>query len=165
MFKNQFDVLVEIPKGSLLKYEYDKNAQKMRLDRILHGSNVYPGDYGFIANTLELDGDPIDVLILISQPTFPGCLVKVRIIGGLDMIDDNEVDRKLLAVADNDPVHANITDIKQLSAWQKHHIQDFFANYKNVENKVVQVKNWIDRATSLQLIAECQQRFREQTKK
>ncbi len=163
MLNKHFDVLIEIPKNSSIKYEYDKQLQKIRLDRFLSGANVYPGDYGFIAETLELDGDPIDVLVLLNQSTFPGCIMKVRIIGGLNLIDDGEIDRKIIAVVHNDPEYQNVQNINDVNTHQKNKIHDFFLNYKNLEQKKVVIKNWISLTDSLKIIDECQKRF--QTKK
>ena len=161
MVINQFDVLVEVPKDSKIKYEYDKDQNRIRLDRFLFGTHRYPGNYGFIPQTLELDGDPLDVLILADFPLLPGSLATVRIIGGLDLLDENKVDRKLLAVIVNDPQYMHIKNLRHLSSYQKSVIHDFFANYKHLEGKTVEVKTWISLAASLKIVKTCFKRFRE----
>lgn len=109
------EIFIEIKKDSNLKYEFDKVKRQIKLDRILYGANFYPGDYGFIDRTLELDGDPIDVLIFSEYSTFPGCLATVRIVGGLEMVDAGEVDNKLIAVYVGDPATAHINNIDQIN--------------------------------------------------
>ncbi len=160
MLENQFDVLIEIPKGSKIKYEYDKERQQIRLDRFLFGTHRYPGNYGFIPETLELDGDPLDVLILTAHPLLPGSLATVRVIGGLDMLDENEVDRKLLAVISNDPQYSHLKSLKDLNQHQKAVITDFFAHYKDLEDKDVKIKGWISLEASLTLIADGFKRYK-----
>ena len=100
----EFDVLIEIPKGSRNKYEYDPDKRMIRYDRMIFSSMHYPSDYGFIPETLALDGDPLDVLVLVSEPTFPGCLIKVRPIGVFNMTDEKGPDSKVLCVPVSDPI-------------------------------------------------------------
>ncbi len=163
-----FNVLIETNKGSNMKYEYDTKSddslkqdsgKKFRLDRILHGSNVYPGDYGFIEKTLALDNDPIDVLVWISQPTFPGCIVKVKIIGGLEMIDGGEIDNKLLGVCVNDPEFQHFNSLEEIPTKWKEKVHDFFQNYKNLEKKVIILKNWINQKKAIQFIWDSQKHW------
>lgn len=160
MSLNQFDVLIEIPKDSKIKYEYDKERNLIRLDRFLFGTHRYPGNYGFIPKTLELDGDPLDVLILSNHALLPGSLATVRIIGGLDILDENEIDRKLLAVIINDPEYLHFKSLKDLDHHKKAVITDFFAHYKDLENKTVKIKGWISLKDSLNLINDCFKRYK-----
>src|SRR5690349_4599618 len=107
---NVVNAVIEIPAGGVNKYEYDKKLDIFRLDRTLHSPVHYPGDYGFIPRTLSLDGDPLDVLVLVDAPSFTGCVMTVRPIGVLKMIDQTQEDEKILAVGTRDPVYANVTD-------------------------------------------------------
>src|SRR5438874_9747419 len=108
---DKVNAVIEIPQGSVNKYEYDKQLQVFRLDRTLHSPVHYPGDYGFIPSTLALDGDPLDVLVLVEAPSFPGCVIEVRPIGVLRMIDKGERDSKVLAVSAGDPRYAEVKNV------------------------------------------------------
>ena len=109
--KKTFDVLIEIPKGSRNKYEYDFDLHKIRFDRMLFSSMMYPGDYGFIPETLALDGDPLDVLVLGHEPTFPMCVMEVKPIGVFHMADEKGPDEKIICVSISDPIWSNKNDI------------------------------------------------------
>jgi inorganic pyrophosphatase len=135
-------MVVEIPKKSANKYEYDKELLVFRLDRPLYSPMHYPGDYGFIPGTLSEDGDPLDVLTLVEEPTFSGCLLEIRPIGLLRMIDQGEPDRKIMAVCDRDPVFAEVSDIEQIFPHVRDEIAHFFAMYKDLEGKKTEVKGW-----------------------
>src|SRR6266481_7467646 len=108
------NAIIEIPLQSSNKYEYDKKLHVFRLDRTLHSPVHYPGDYGFIPSTLGLDNDPLDVLVLVEAPSFPGCLMEVRPIGVLGMVDQGKKDEKILAVAESDPLYRDIHDCAQV---------------------------------------------------
>ncbi|MCY0880512.1 MAG: inorganic diphosphatase [Firmicutes bacterium] len=136
------DVIVEIPKGSQNKYEVDHETGRIRLDRVLYSPFHYPTEYGFIEDTLAEDGDPLDVLLLISQPTFPGCIVSARVIGLLEMSDDKGPDNKVLAVADKDPRYDGINDVQDVHPHILKEISHFFMHYKDLENKVSRVGAW-----------------------
>ena len=141
---NQLSVeaIVEIPRGSRNKYEFDHSDGSIHLDRVLFSSVHYPTDYGFIIGTMADDGDPLDVLILVEEPTFPGCRVKVRPIGVLMMRDEKGIDEKILAVPVADPRFEDMHDISQV---QKHwliEIENFFDTYKLLETKESQVEGW-----------------------
>jgi inorganic pyrophosphatase len=127
------DVVVEIPQGSRNKYELDHASGRIRLDRTLFTSTVYPADYGFVPDTLAEDGDPIDAMVLVSEPTFPGCLVAARPIGVFWMADEHGPDAKLLCVPDRDPRFANIADIGDLDQYLLKEIRHFFDVYKTLE--------------------------------
>ena len=129
-------VLIEIPYGSRAKYEYEDLTDKLVLDRVLPGSMVYPFNYGFIPETLAKDGDPLDVIFLSSEPVFPGSFVFGRVVSALKVIDDNEVDDKIVMVACNDPL---LEEIKDLAVNLKRRMEEFFSGYKVLEGKKVQV--------------------------
>jgi inorganic pyrophosphatase len=129
------EAIVEIPKGSRNKYEFDYASGTIRLDRVLFSSVHYPTDYGFVLGTRAADGDPLDVLIIVEEPTFPGCRINIRPIGVLVMRDEKGIDEKILAVPTADPRFEGIGDI---SALQRHwlvEIENFFATYKVLEGK------------------------------
>jgi inorganic pyrophosphatase len=153
------NVIVEIPSGSRNKYEYDKALDIFRLDRALHSPVYYPGDYGFAPRTLALDGDPLDVLILVSEPTFSGCLVVARPIGILKMIDGDEEDDKVLAVPVGEPEYADIHNYTQIFAHQLRKIQHFFETYKTLEGKKTSSTGWRDAAEARATIMESAARF------
>ncbi len=136
------EAVVEIPRGSRNKYEMDHSTGSIRLDRVLFSSVHYPTDYGFIPNTKGADGDPLDALILVEEPTFPGCHVQIRPIGVLLMRDEKGVDEKILGVPVADPRFDGIEDISQV---QKHwliEIENFFNTYKVLEEKETNVEAW-----------------------
>ena len=124
------NAVIEIPLQAVQKYEYDKKLHVFRLDRTLHSPVHYPGDYGFIPGTLGLDGDPLDILVLVDSPSFPGCLIEVRPIGVLRMVDQGQRDSKILAVAHNDPVYANVKDYGDVYPHTLREIEHFFSIYK-----------------------------------
>jgi inorganic pyrophosphatase len=128
-----FDVVIEIPRGSRNKYEYDHEHHVIRLDRRLFSATVYPADYGFIPDTLGEDGDPLDVLVLLEDPTFPGCWVRVRAIGVFWMTDEKGGDAKILCVPADDPVYEHVDDIAQLRQALVDEIEHFFEVYKMLE--------------------------------
>jgi inorganic pyrophosphatase len=143
----EFDVLVEIPKGSRNKYEVDHESGRIRLDRTLFTSTQYPADYGYIENTLGLDGDPLDALVLlIGEPTFPGCLIKCRAIGMYRMTDEAGGDDKVLCVPASDPRLEHMRDINHLPKFDRLEIEHFFTVYKELEpGKSVEGANWVGR--------------------
>ncbi len=159
---DEINVIVEIPSGSRNKYEYDKALDIFRLDRALHSPIFYPGDYGFVPRTLALDGDPLDVLILVSEPTFSGCLVAARPIGLLKMVDDGKPDDKVLAVPVGEPEYADVHNYTQIFAHQLRKIQHFFETYKLLEGKKTSIGGWDDAAAARREILESSQRFDEQ---
>jgi inorganic pyrophosphatase len=140
-----FDVVIEIPAGSRNKYEIDHATGQIRLDRMLFTSTRYPYDYGFVENTLSLDGDPLDALVMLDEPTFPGCVVSVRAIGMLRMSDEAGGDDKLLCVAAGDIRKDYLTNISDLPSFELEEIKHFFEVYKSLEpNKVVHGGDWVD---------------------
>jgi inorganic pyrophosphatase len=135
-------VIVEIPKGSQNKYEYDKKRNVMRLDRVLYSPFYYPCDYGIIPQTYAEDGDPLDALVLVTNHTYPGVLISAKPIGLLSMRDSGTMDYKILCVAKDDPRYASFKDIGDV---EKHHLKEiahFFQVYKNLEGKKVEIHGW-----------------------
>ncbi|MFN2461265.1 MAG: inorganic diphosphatase [Candidatus Velthaea sp.] len=156
---DEINVIVEIASGSRNKYEYDKALDIFRLDRALHSPIFYPGDYGFVPRTLALDDDPLDVLILVSEPTFSGCLVAARPIGLLKMIDDAKEDDKVLAVPVGEPDYADVHNYTQIFAHQLRKISHFFETYKTLEGKQTRTDGWADAAEARRIIVESVGRF------
>ena len=145
----QFDVTVEIPKGQRNKYELDHATGRIRLDRMLFTSTRYPADYGYIENTLGQDGDPLDALVLLEEPTFPGCLITCRAIGMFRMTDEAGGDDKVLTVPATDPRMSHLMDITDVSEFDRLEIQHFFETYKDLEpGKSVEGAEWVGRAAA-----------------
>jgi inorganic pyrophosphatase len=143
----EFDVLIEIPAGSRNKYEVDHHSGRIRLDRMLFTSTRYPNDYGYIEGTLGQDGDPLDAMVLLQEPTFPGCLIKARAIGMFRMTDEAGGDDKVLCVPAGDPRMEHIRDIHHVAEFDRLEIQHFFEVYKDLEpGKSVEGATWVGRA-------------------
>jgi inorganic pyrophosphatase len=149
------NVLIEIPAGSKNKYEFDKDLNAFALDRVLYSSVQYPYDYGFVPNTLADDGDPLDGMVIMDQPTFPGCVIAARPIGMLEMIDGGDRDEKILCVPDKDPRYSNVKSIKDLPQHRLDEIAEFFKTYKNLEKKVTEILGWKDASEVLPLVEQC----------
>jgi len=141
----EFDVTIEIPKGQRNKYEMDHETGRIRLDRMLFTSTRYPADYGFIEDTLADDGDPLDALVLLDEPTFPGCQIRCRAIGMFRMRDEKGRDDKVLCVPDTDPRMAHLRDITDVPDFDQLEIQHFFQVYKALEpGKEVEAAAWVN---------------------
>jgi inorganic pyrophosphatase len=154
------DVVIEIPKGSRNKYEMDHEAGRIRLDRRLFSATVYPTDYGFIPDTLAEDEDPLDALVLLEDPTFPGCLVAARPVGVLWMRDEKGRDAKLICVEPNEPRFRQVRDIDDLHADLLAEIKHFFAIYKDLEpGKYSTIGDWEGRDAAWNEIADSRARF------
>lgn len=153
---------IEIPRGSRNKYEFDEATGRFHLDRVLHTSVHYPTDYGFIPDTLAEDGDHLDILVLMQEPTFPGCLVEARPIGGLDMSDEKGPDFKVLAVPVGDPRYRHVTDLQGLGDHWLREIETFFATYKLLEPKQTEVLGWHDVAFACEVIEACRKRYKNE---
>jgi inorganic pyrophosphatase len=158
-FPEKIDVVVEIPRGSHSKFEYDERLGVIRLDRVLHSSVVYPTDYGFIPSTRSEDGDHVDVLLLTSDPLFSGCMVTARPIGVADMEDEAGKDWKVLAVAEKDPRFAGINDLSDVEKHVLDEIRNFFEVYKQLENKQVTFSGWKSQAEAKKILVESFKRF------
>ena len=165
MIKRQVEnVLIEIPKGCRNKYEYDKEKKMIKYDRMLFSSMVYPSDYGFFPDTLALDGDPLDAMVLTWEPTFPGCLMEVHLVALFDMEDDKGRDQKILCVPKNDPLWNYIESVDQIPPHLLKVITNFFETYKNLEDKRVKVIGWKDFETAVNVLQEAKDRYIEQNK-
>lgn len=158
------DVVVEIPKGSRNKYEYDYEKKMIRYDRMIFSSMHYPSDYGFIPESLALDGDALDVLVLVSEPTFPGCLIEVSPIGLFKMFDEKGPDAKILCVPVSDPIWNKITNLEEVNPHQLKEIEHFFQVYKDLEKKKVGIEGWEDKEAAISAIVDAQQRYQENLK-
>lgn len=149
------NVLIEIPGGSKNKYEFDKDLQAFALDRVLFSSVQYPYDYGFVPNTLADDGDPLDGIVLMDQPTFPGCIIAARPIGMLEMIDGGDRDEKILCVPAKDPRYAQVKSLADVASHRLDEIAEFFRTYKNLEKKVTEILGWKDADQVQALVDAC----------
>jgi inorganic pyrophosphatase len=156
-----FDVLIEIPKGSRNKYEYDFTLHKIRFDRLLFSSMMYPADYGFVPETLALDGDPLDVLVLGTEPTFPMCVMEVKPIGVFHMADEKGNDEKLICVPVSDPNWNSLNDLSDLNPHQIKEIEHFFKVYKDLEKKIVDVEGWGNAEDAVEIYQNCVKRYDE----
>ena len=155
-----FPAVIEISKGSKNKYELDKETGLLRLDRALHSAVYYPADYGFIPRTYCDDGDPLDVLVLVEAPSFPGCLMEVRPIGVLRMVDQGKGDEKILAVAESDPLYREVKDCSQVFDHTLREIEHFFSIYKNLEGKKTEIAGWDGVEAARKIISEGIARFK-----
>lgn len=156
------EVMIEIPRGARNKYEYDHDRGIFRLDRVLYSSMHYPTDYGFIPGTLAGDGDPLDVLVIVEEPTFPGCFMRVRPIGTLSMSDQAGPDEKILAVLVDDPRFASIKNLPDLQEHWPKEIAAFFRTYKELQGIETDVRGWSRVGEAWRVIEECCQRFENQ---
>lgn len=158
---NVVEALIEIPYGSKNKYEVDKTTGRIRLDRVLYSAMSYPGEYGYIEETLAPDGDPLDILVITSEPTVPGCIVPARVLGYLATMDRGKEDYKLIAVADCDPRYDNVKKLEDLPPFLLDEISNFFQNYKVLQNMQVDVWGYFSLDATMQIIEQCKERYRE----
>lgn len=156
---------IEIPMGSQNKYEVDAKTGKIKLDRVLFSANFYPMEYGFVENTLSLDGDALDILVMTSAPTFPGCYIDSMIIGGFDMIDCGQEDTKLLAVNIGDPRYSYIRSIDDLPPHTLKELDDFFSTYKTLQEKETRVLGFFDESEACKRLDEAILRHRMKEEK
>jgi inorganic pyrophosphatase len=158
----EFDVTIEIPKGQRNKYEVDHKTGRIRLDRMLFTSTRYPHDYGFVEDTLGEDGDPLDALVLLEEPTFPGCLIRCRAIGMFRMTDEAGGDDKVLCVPATDPRLEHMRDINHLPKFDRLEIEHFFTVYKELEpGKSVEGANWVGRTEAEREVKASFERLRD----
>lgn len=153
------NAVIEVPKGSMNKFEYDVLIEAFRLDRVLYSSVHYPGDYGFIPSTLAEDGDPEDVLVLIDQPTFTGCILEVRPLGMLRMADEMGSDTKIIAVPTGDPRFGRYRELSELRPHVLKEVEHFFKIYKELEGKHTEVGGWFGRDTAIAEIESARGRY------
>ncbi len=158
------NAVIEIPLGESNKYEYDKTLHVFRLDRTLYSPVHYPGDYGFLPSTLADDGDPLDVLVLVDQPSFSGCLMEVRPVGVMEMVDQASADQKILAVGVHNPRYAEVRNYSDVYEHVLKEISHFYSIYKELEGKRAQTLGWRDCATAHRVITEAHERFRAHSK-
>lgn len=159
--------VIEIPKGSQNKYEYDEERGVFALDRVLYSPMHYPLDYGFIPGTRSEDGDHLDVIVIGSDPTFTGCVVDVRPVALLEMIDSGEKDYKVLAVQVKNPRLTHLHDLKDVEAWNGHLLKEiahFMESYKHLENKKAEVSGWLDAEAARKEILEAKEAFEKESK-
>ena len=157
----EFDVTIEIPKGQRNKYEMDHETGRIRLDRMLFTATQYPADYGYVEDTLGEDGDALDALVLLQEPTFPGCLIRCRSVGMYRMRDEKGGDDKILCVPSTDPRMAHLRDIADVAEFDRLEIQHFFAVYKDLEpGKSVEGATWAGRAEADAEIVRSRERRR-----
>jgi inorganic pyrophosphatase len=150
------DVVIEIPTGSRNKYEYDHESHVIRLDRRLFTATSYPADYGFVPDTLSNDGDPLDALVLVADPTFPGCVVRARILGVFFMRDEAGLDAKLICVLEHDPQWDDAHDIDDIRPHMLNEIEHFFSIYKDLEpEKSTEVMGFEGHESALRELAAC----------
>ncbi len=158
-------VMVEIPKGSRNKYEYDKDKNMFKFDRMLFSAVHYPSDYGFIIDTLARDEDPLDALVLVWEPTFPGCIIEARPVGLFRMWDEKGPDEKILCVPVMDPFWSHIKRLSDVPPHLLKEIEHFFSIYKELEKKKTGIEGWEDREQAVKIIKASQLRFKEQNHK
>ena len=157
-----FEAVIEIPMGTKNKYEIDKVKNRIKLDRVLYTPMTYPAEYGYLEETLALDNDPLDILVLSTSKTFPGCIVDARIVGYLDVIDNGEPDAKIIAVMDKDPRFSHINELTDIQQHTLREIKHFFKTYKDLQqNKIVEVLDFHDKIDALELIQECKVRYQK----
>jgi inorganic pyrophosphatase len=157
------DVFVEIPKGSRNKYEYDPAVDRIRLDRMLFTSTSYPSDYGFVPETLAEDGDAMDALVMLDEPTFPGCIVRARVIAVFWMRDEKGPDAKLLCVPAGDPRYAHLQELEDVPVYQVSEIWHFFDIYKALEpGKSTETRGWERRRHAVAALEDAQRRWAQQ---
>ena len=156
---NVVDAIIEIPLKTKNKFEVDKKNNRIKLDRVLYSAMSYPAEYGYIENTLANDGDPLDILVISSEATFPGCVVPARIIGYLKMIDNGFEDYKLISVVAVDPRYNEINKLSDLSNFTLDEIKDFFENYKTLQNIDVEVYEYYNTEDALKLVEECKKKY------
>ncbi|MEB3102789.1 inorganic diphosphatase [Ferviditalea candida] len=155
------NAFIEIPTGSQNKYEYDKETGKFMLDRVLYSPMHYPAEYGYLDGTLALDGDPLDILVLTTFPTFPGCVIESRVIGVLIMSDDKGQDEKLLGVPVNDPRWKDVNSLENIPQHKLKEISHFFQVYKDLENKKTVIEGWKNAEFAEELYQACVARYNE----
>ena len=159
------EALIEIPLHSKNKYEIDPTTGKIKLDRVLYASMVYPTEYGSVENTLAPDGDPLDILVVCDNPSFPGCYVPARVLGYLEMTDGGKPDYKLISVVDCDPRYSNYRELNELPDFILREIRNFFENYKVLQGIDVTTGDYHHKEDAIKIIDECKERYKRKNLK
>jgi inorganic pyrophosphatase len=154
------NMIVEIPKGCRSKFELDKETGLIKLDRYLYSSSVYPGDYGFIPQTLAADGDPLDILVMVNEPTFSGCLIEARVVGMFRMKDKGADDYKVLGVPNADPLFGHVKKLEDVPPHFLREVEHFFGTYKQLEGAHTESLGWIGSEEATQEVRDSVDRFR-----
>lgn len=162
MKKDVVEAIIEIPFRSRNKYEVDHDTKRIKLDRVLYSAMGYPAEYGFLENSLALDGDPLDILVIGTEPTYPGCVVPARVIGYLEAIDNGFEDYKLISVVDVDPRYNEVNRLEDLSPFILDEIKNFFENYKTLQKIEVKVGKYHNKEDALELIETCKKRYKDE---
>ena len=157
------DALIEIPLNSKNKYEVDHRTGRIHLDRVLYSAMNYPTEYGILEETLAPDGDPLDILVICKEPTFPGCIVPARVLGYLKMYDDGKLDYKLISVVDCDPRYADVQELSDLPRFELDEIKNFFENYKVLQGIKVETRGYHGREEARTIIEECRRAYRRES--
>ncbi len=165
MREDVVNAIIEIPFRSRNKYEIDELSGKIKLDRVLYSAMAYPAEYGSLEHTLANDGDPLDILVIGTEPTYPGCIVPARVIGYLSMIDNGAQDYKLISVVACDPRYDEVKNLQDLPSFILKEIKNFFENYKKLQKINVQVGEYHTKEEALNLIKECQDRYHHENVK
>ena len=161
--KDVVEAIIEIPNGSRNKFEI--KAGKIKLDRVLYSSMSYPAEYGFIDNTLAKDGDPLDILVIGSEPSYPGCIIPAKVIGALKMLDNGKEDYKIISVVAVDPRYNEVNTLNDLSSFVLDEIKNFFENYKTLQNIPVDVLDYYGKEEAFKVIESSKQRYNDLRKK
>lgn len=164
MEKNLINAIIEIPLHSKNKYEIDEKTGRIKLDRVLYASMIYPTEYGIVEHTLAPDGDALDILVVCDQATFPGCIVPARVLGYLEMIDGGQIDYKLISVIDCDPRYDQYQNLNELPSFILKEISNFFENYKVLQGVAVEIGEYHGIEDAVRIIEECKARYEEQKK-
>lgn len=159
MCKNVVNALIEIPLGSRNKYELDPKTGRIHLDRVLYSAMSYPAEYGHIENTLAPDGDPLDILVIAREPTFPGCVVPARVLGYLSTCDNGKIDYKLIAVTDCDPRYDHVHKLEDVAEYILKEIANFFEHYKSLQGITVEVGEYHGQDDAIRVIEECTRQY------
>lgn len=154
------EAIIEIPFRSRNKYETDLESGKLKLNRVLYSAMGYPTEYGIIDKTLAGDGDPLDILVIATEPTYPGCIVPSRVIGYLEMTDGGKEDNKIISVVDPDPRYNEVHTLSDISPFVLEEIKNFFANYKDLEDTKVVVGDYHSKEEALELINKCKNNYK-----
>ena len=162
MKQDVVEAIIEIPYRSRNKFEI-KNG-KIKLDRVLYSAMAYPAEYGFIDNTLADDGDALDILVIGTEPTYPGCIIPARVVGCLKLIDNGHEDYKIISVVDVDPRYNEINELKDLSEFILDEIKNFFENYKSLQNIKVEVGEYFNKKEALKVIEESIEKYKDESK-